>query len=339
MALGFVEGTALVTLSDRVLADGVRLLALELALAEVEFPLDLQGGAEEFQRRSTRLGYLALEVETRAVAAALDAALAAQDRALRDVRLTADGGRWVLEGTLGPKGPPVAADVWVGPAAGEGLEVHVHDVRVFGPSALCGVGVPRDVEVGLREVLARLGRRDADAVLTQGASVFSFDPVGALLWALLPVHGWKVPIHEGVAIRKVAFTPQGNLQILVGESTAGHVPPPAEAISEASVMAARARADAERLLPAVEGQVSAGALPAAFSVLRDALEEGSERALELLLSVGAADRSLFGATVDLAADQLTLAPDHVAARLAMAVVAEAEARPDDAREHYEQAGR
>ncbi|MCB9651501.1 MAG: tetratricopeptide repeat protein [Deltaproteobacteria bacterium] len=339
LALGFVEGTALVTLSDRVLADGVRLLALELALAEVEFPLDLQGGAEEFQRRSTRLGYLALEVETRAVAAALDAALAAQDRALRDVRLTADGGRWVLEGTLGPKGPPVAADVWVGPAAGEGLEVHVHDVRVFGPSALCGVGVPRDVEVGLREVLARLGRRDADAVLTQGASVFSFDPVGALLWALLPVHGWKVPIHEGVAIRKVAFTPQGNLQILVGESTAGHVPPPAEAISEASVMAARARADAERLLPAVEAQVSAGALPAAFSVLRDALEEGSERALELLLSVGAADRSLFGATVDLAADQLTVEPDHVAARLAMAVVAEAEARPDDAREHYEQAGR
>ena len=45
------------------------------------------------------------------------------------------------------------------------------------------------------------------------------------------------------------------------------------------------RADAERLLPAVEAQVSAGALPAAFSVLRDALEEGSERALEVLAVV------------------------------------------------------
>src|SRR5688572_4384125 len=91
---------ALVSLRDRVIAQGLTVRALDLELADVSFPLDLEGGAEEFQRRSTRLRTLVVELEVAALARFLQLGLTAAASPLKRLELRPEGGVIALEGEL-----------------------------------------------------------------------------------------------------------------------------------------------------------------------------------------------------------------------------------------------
>lgn len=339
LALSFVEGAALVTLQDRGLGRGVHLRALELELAEVEFPLDLQGGAEGFQRRSTRLVHLVLEVDLSLLAEQLNAALYEEARSLRDLRLVFESGRLILEGRLGVDGPPVAAELLPGPCE-EGVEVHIADARVFGPATACTVGLGRDLEVATRAALKPLAGRAADSVAPRGPWVFTFDPVGALLWALLPSHGWKLPEYASTTVSRLAFTPSGAVQLVVGVSKAGLTPPTAEPVKDQALLAAQAREDQDRVVPAVEAQVSSGAFEAAFDALEDAfLTAGGDRLFEQLVAVGVADPGLHDRVWDRVAQRLDDAPDAVPALLARAALSARQGHHAAALQDYEHAAR
>ncbi len=338
LALSFVEGSALVTLQDHGLGAGVTLSALELELAEVEFPLDLEGGAEEFQRRSTRLVHMVVEVDLSTVAAALQSALQSEDRALHNVRLAFEGSRLVLEGQLGFEGPALAAEVVIGPAE-EGVEIHLSQVRVFGSSEVPALILGKDLEVATRAALTQVGCR-SESVVPRGPWVFTFDPVGVLLWALLPANGWKVPLHEGTPIRNIAFTSSGMIQIVAGESKSGFVAPAATVITEDILLGARAREDQDSLQPAVEAQVSSGALKGAFEVLLSAYSEvGGDRLFEQLIAVGVADPELDVRVGDLIDDRLQDNPDCVPARLAKAALAQRREDFGSAQAEFEHAAR
>lgn len=338
LALSFVEGAALVTLQDHGLGAGVNLSALELELAEVEFPLDLEGGAEEFQRRSTRLVHMVLEVNLNILAEHLQGALQAAGRTLHKVRLAFEGTRLVLEGELGPNGAAVAAEVIIGPSE-EGVEVHLCQVRVFGQSEVPALALGKDLEVATRDALTKAGCR-SESVVPRGPWVFTLDPVGVLLWALLPANGWKVPLQEGTPIRSVAFTSSGMVQIVAGESKSGFIAPAATAITEAVLLGARAREDQDSLQPAVEAQVSSGALKGAFEVLQTAFQSaGGDRLFEQTIAVGVADPELDVKVGDLISDRLQSSPDCVPALLARAALAQRRGDFSAAQADFEHAAR
>lgn len=340
LGLSFVDGAALVTLRDRHLADGVVLRALELELAEVEFPLDLEGGAEEFQRRSTQLVHLVLEVELDRLGRALAGALAEAGRTLEAPRLQVEKGRLVLEGRLGPEGPPAIVDLVAGPADEQGLELHLVDAAVFGAARTPTLTLARDLEVGITSALAALSGRAAQTVAADGPWVITFDPVGALLWSLMPSHGWKVPRYEHLPIVEVGFTPDGAAQLVVGAPKAGAAPRPAEATPEEALALARARQDQDRLAPAVEAQVSSGALRSAYEALDRAHDlQPSARLFELLVAVGVAEPALDVELRDRLDARLEVDPDLIFARLARAAILTRAGEPERARADYEHAAR
>lgn len=345
LALGFADGAALVSMRDRALADGVEVVALDIEIDDVEFPLDVEGGAEEFQKKSTRLRNVEIAIDLAALADRISARLEASESPLSSIRLVPDGGGLSLEGEVvsGKHRAAFAASIVLGPSEPRSLRLFVVDAFVFDwvPS-FSTISIPDILEKVIRDLLAGAGgERVAQSVRRTGATSLAFDPVDALLWALMPPSGWKLPAHEQAAVRGVEVTADGKLAFAAGEPLTQR-PGPAgpEAIDDA-VLFAMAREEAGQIAPDVGGFVAEGDFPSAFRATVGVLDAsgGPDVLLERVLALGVADPDLAEETRVLADDELARNEKSIPALLVKAALAAKDGLEEGAVLFYEQAAR
>jgi hypothetical protein len=341
LSLGFVEGAAFVALRDKTLFDGLVLRALELELAEVEFPLDLRGGAEEFQRRSTRVRSLVVDVDLDLALRRLEHALALAKSPLGRLAVRLEGGRLRLEAQLGEGLPSGAwlADLLVAPAEPLELRLHVGAASVFGEVPRALSSLPGQLLAAVELVLEKLGEKARQSARRLGARTLALEPLQALFWTLFPAHGWKVPGYEELVLARIERLAPSTLRLVYGA-------PPATVTIEPETPPQEWRGDEEAVLAALalDGQATAGgeASPSAgLEALRETLTaravdaERLARALEASLGAEGQDE-LLGAVATLA---LGHDPRSVPALLARAALAARAGQPAEAVSLYEQASR
>lgn len=335
LSLGFVKGSAMVTLKDRTLRPGLTVRALELVLAEVEFPLNLEGGAEEFQRRSTRLKSLVVDLELDALAQALSEALDGLKSPIHGLSLALEGPRLLLEAELGrPEGTVALAELYLAPGEPRELRVHVASSFAFGPQRISTLVLPEHLAAAARGLLLSLGERVAQSFRKVGAASFAFDPVDALLWALLPRAGWKIPQHDEAPIRRLELLPSGKLRLVVGDVAADELPAeasPAELLAqEERLLRALAREDAGRVAARAEPLLEGGEVIAAFEAMRTSLDAsgGPEIVRDRLFALGVAEPRLHAEVLDLVEDVLARTPDALTPAIAKAAIFASEGRSD-----------
>ena len=345
LSLGFFEGEAFVTLRERTVAEGVIIRALDLALTDVALPAELDGGdAEAFQRRSTRLRGLVLDVNLELIHAALvsgfidtpysELRIAADDEHLvfeADVAVDGHRGTLVTQLTLG-RGPHRSLRGYFTPPAAVGFVPMV-------PRLL----VADLIEAG-RKALGRLSPQSARSLKRVGGGGISLDPVDALMWAVMPVNGWKVPEHEDVPLRGVSVTSTGFLRIVVGDvRDLDDALLPDAAVQtqlEARVTSALVREESTGLAALQDDELLDARGEAVFRNLAAALAPDQEALAAVVLGLGSAHPSLHSELVDLA-DRLGRENPRVAARagLALASVEALEGRDEQARQHLVDAAR
>ena len=345
LSLGFFEGEAYVTLRDRKVADGVVIRALDLALAEVGLPVDLEGrGAEAFQRRSTRLRGLVLDIHLDLICSALAPSLA--ESAFSDLRLDVEGGQVTaeLEVNAEEHRATLAAVLTVGPGPHRSLRGYMAPPASIGFSPI----VPRRVmgvliEAG-RRALTQLSPQSARSLKRVGGGGLSLDPVDALMWAVMPVNGWKVPEHEDVPLRGVSVTPAGFLRIVVGQvrSDDEGLEPDAQTQTdlEALVTSSLVREEASGLAVLRDDDYRDGAVESVFRNLAAALDPEQEALAATVMSTGASQPALHPELVD-HAERLLDARPQVAGRayLALAAIDQVEGRETEQRGRLVQAAR
>ena len=339
LSLGFIEGSALVSLTDRVLAEGLVVRALDLQLAEVEFPLDLEGGADQFQRRSTTLQTLVLDAHVELIARAMTRALSKIDTALTGVELRTEGDRLVLEASLGEA--TFATTVLLTHDDDRTVRFHLLEPIVIGASSVDAWSVPRMLLAAARQALATVSERAAQSLRLVGASTFAIDAADALLWGLMPRHGWKVPHHDEAPMRRVSITPAGFVRAAIGEPADRRDADAGTAADEQDILRALARDDIEKSLQAAREKLFRGDGVGAFSEMRNRLDPsgGPDALVARLLALGASVERLFDETNDLADDRLAKDPSDVRALLAKGAIASAERRAEEAARYFESAGR
>ncbi len=343
LSLGFAEGVAMVSLRDRRLAEGLTVQALDLELLDVELPLDVTGGAKDFQRNSTRLRHVEIAIDLAALSERIGAVLAAKESPLAWVRLVPDAGGLMLEGELvtGGRRAPVAASLVLGPAEPRAARLFVVDAFSFDWVAYPAIMLPDLLEAAIRGLFAGLGERAGQSVRRVGRTSFAFDPVEVLLWSLLPPYGWKMPAHEHVAVRSIEARADGTLVFAAGQPVTKRpsIADP-ESLDDAALFA-MAREEAGRIAPDASAQLAEGDLPAAFREIKAALDAGGgpDVVVERVLSIGIADPDLAVETSDLADDELARNPEAVPALLAKGALASKDGFSEQAAIVYEQAAR
>lgn len=336
-SLGFIEGSALVSLTDRRLAEGLVVRALDLQLAEVEFPLNLEGGAESFQRRSTALRSLVLDVHVELIGRALTEAL--EDGPLESVHVRTEGDRLTVE--VGLADATFVGTVLLSHDADRTVRLHLLDPIVVGPSKIDAWSIPPLLLDAARRALGAESERIAESLRLAGATTFAIDPADALLWGLLPPHGWKVPHHDEAPVHRVSITPTGFVRVALGAPSKHADTDAGTAADEQDVLRALARDDIEKSLGLAREKLDRGDAVGAFTEMRNRLDAsgGPDALVARLLALGATVERLFDETNDLADDRLEKDPADVRALLAKGAIASAEVRADEAADAFERAGR
>jgi tetratricopeptide (TPR) repeat protein len=342
LSLGFADGVAMVSLRNRRLSEGLTVRALDLELLDVELPLDVKGGATEFQKKSTRLRNLDLTIDLGWLSERLSALLREKQSPLTWVRLVPDSGGLMLEAELAVdrKRAPLAASLVIGPAEPRSVRMFVVEAFTFDWIPYPTVMLPDLIESALRELLSNLGDRAGHSVQRAGRTSIQFDPVDILLWSVLPPHGWKLPAHDHAAVRTIEAKSDGQLVFAAGEPVSQVPSKGPESLDDAALFA-MAREEAGRIAPDVSAQLAEGDYPRAFRELKSSLDAsgGPDVVLERVLSIGVADPDLALESSDLADDELARDPDSVAALLAKGALSSREGFSEQAAIFYEQAAR
>ena len=447
LSLGFFEGEAFVTLRERTIADGVVIRALDLAVAELNFPFDLDGdGAEAFQSRSTRLKGLVLDVDLTKVGAALEPALASTP--FSGLRMTVEGHRIVVEARVaadadpaspsdrsapadyagrsdhlaaadhadrsgpangaGPAddgstdvarrvvstasgrvdrsdptgradlgdledtadlverdltaapssdprsveaalgralgGTPVLAEVVVGPGPHRVLRGYMAPPVVVGYSSVPPRRLTTALIDAVEAALTRAGPQAARTLKRVGSGGMSLDVVDALMWAVLPANGWKVPEHEDVPLRGVTVTASGVVRIVVGEVPdldRAHEPEAkVQSALQAQVTGALVREETAGLAAIADDDLDDIRADSVFRHLTADLDPHNEAQVGLTLGIGASRPNLHPELADLA-EGLLDADGGVAGRgyLALAAIDRFDGRDAGARARFAAAAR
>ncbi|MBI1947130.1 MAG: hypothetical protein HYS27_15650 [Deltaproteobacteria bacterium] len=191
--LRFEAGRALLALENRALSPGVEIKRALFEVPDVEFPLDVSGGAQRFQSR--RLTLRAIELSLSHASLYLPDQLKAGGFTLLRERSRAGGVELLVE-LAGPAGPvPLRARGLFAPVGEAGVALVLHEVIAFSP-------LPRprlEVAAALLDALALPGALPARAMVRRA------DPFRAVLRQLLPAYGWKVPAVGDVRVNEVVF--------------------------------------------------------------------------------------------------------------------------------------
>ncbi len=346
LAFGAIEGEAPVTLTvrERAVADGVVIRALDLALAEVASPLEIEGGVERLQHHSTRLKGLVLDIRLDLIARAINEAL--DGTLLDDLRLDVEGQHLVFEAGVwdGVRRADMSARLTIGNGPHRSLRGYVLSPSVVGHVEV----VPRRLVGALmsagRRALERLGPASQRSFRRVGASGFALDPIDTFLWAVMPVHGWKVPQHEDVPLLGMSVTAAGFVRIAVGDvreiDDSLRPDRQAQATTESTVTSALVREDGAGLSALGDDDFVGPRAEVVFRNLAANLDPEDIAVVSTVLGLGVALPSLHPEVADLA-DRLADAPTEIAGRaqLALASVAAAEGRFEDQRSRLTKAGR
>ncbi|MGF1508883.1 MAG: hypothetical protein ACFB9M_05190 [Myxococcota bacterium] len=214
MTLALDEERATVSCDDRLLAPGVLLEHLQLELAEVNPPLQLDGGASIFQDRATRLVSGALRLSTEVLARRVRQALWSQDVPLAELKATGEGDHLVLEGRYGRRRAPVLYHVVVAPDEDVALQL------LFGPLLAFEMTEPSTGPLlgKLVQGLGNFGRGPSGldgAVRARSPTAICVDALRPALWRLLPYNGWKMPLLDNVRIEAVELE-QDHIRLRFG---------------------------------------------------------------------------------------------------------------------------
>src|SRR5688572_3954396 len=188
---------ALVSLRDKRLFDGLIIRALDLELTDVSFPLDMEGGAEAFQRRSTKLRTLVADLSVEAFARHLQAGLTATQSPVRKLVLRPDQGVLSLEAdlVLQDKKSRIVGQIAIAPAEPRAVQLVVTELAELGYFPVSSVLLADQLKNAIRHLLEPLGEKTADSLSRRGPGSIALDAVGAFFHALMPRNGWKVPAH------------------------------------------------------------------------------------------------------------------------------------------------
>ena len=191
--LRFEGGRALLALDNRVVAPGIEIKRALFEVPDVEFPLDVSGGAQRFQSR--RLTLRAIELSLSHASLYAPERLKEGGFTLLRERSRAGGVELLVE-TAGPAGPvALRARGLFAPVGEAGVALVLHELIAFAP-------LPR--------ARTELAQSLLDAIVLPGASparamVRRADPFRAVLRQLLPAYGWKAPAVGDVRVNEVVF--------------------------------------------------------------------------------------------------------------------------------------
>ena len=294
------QGKALVCLSDRPIAPGLRLSELSLEVPEARFPFDPSRGAGQFRLQLCDLAHLELVAEAgilAAVVAKLDlaaAGVASLELALRPG--FAEGAGRLAGGT------PFGLRISVEPSGDQEVAVALYEPRTYGLAPLPGAALP--------SLLARAAHRLGRAA---GGEV-QVDVLSPVLLRLLPARGWKVPRVAGARLA-LARVGASEVRLSWERSHSG----PAEGTLDpdrlAAVEGARAFRDAESLLERGQYAEARNAW-LALGASAQAHPFGAQRLLSLLT----AEERFHDEALDLAAQWLARRPDFAPALVAEGVI-------------------
>lgn len=346
-ASGFVlelaEGRALLTAPARALATGVELVALDVWLPDVEFPLDLARGAARFRDTESRLVRLVVDLDLEVLARRLSAALEERDASLSRLEVSVDRGLFLLEGDLEASGDrvPITATLVFTPGLDRTLRVVFADEHRYGPSNAAPERLVHCVSEGLGALLALSGV--AASVTLVGLSTLTLDPMGPLLAALFQRSGFRVPSCEETSMVGAQVTARGRLRLVIGLEGSRRYEDDLrdeDRLSADRALRLLAREDAAELVAPARELVGRDPL-ATFQLLRSRLDaSGGPRALlARLLQLGTSHPGLVAEVGDLIRDLRTEAQDDAGLLLAAAQVAERTGDEPAASQAYERAAR
>lgn len=343
LALELADGRALLTAAPTTLAQGVELVALDLWVPDVEFPLDLGRGASRFKSADTRLVRLVLDLDLSVLAARLSEILAAADTPLRAIDVSIDRGLFMLEGDLssGDACATLTASLIFSPASDRSVRVALADVQHYGVSNL----PPERLIDGLRDALGLLLSAANLSVPFENAGLYGFSssPLSQILGALMHGTGFKAPSYEDTSVVGTLVTRHGKLRLIVGlEGSRRHEADLREEdpLSPERSLRLLAREDAAELVAPVQ-EISGRDPTSAFQGLRSKLDaSGGPRALlTRLLDLGISHPILLPEVADLIRDIRDRMGDDSGFLLADAQVSERAGDERAASEAYERAAR
>lgn len=191
--LRFEGGRALLALDNRVVGPGIEIKRALFEVPDVEFPLDVSGGAQRFQSR--RLTLRAIELSLSHASLYAPERLKEGGFTLLRERSRAGGVELLVE-TAGPAGPvPLRARGLFAPVGEAGVALVLHELIAFAP-------LPRsrtELAQGLLDAIVLPGASPARAMVRRA------EPFRAVLRQLLPAYGWKVPAVGDVRVNEVVF--------------------------------------------------------------------------------------------------------------------------------------
>lgn len=191
--LRFEGGTALLALENVAVADGMEIKRALFEVPDVEFPLDVTGGALKFQK--SRLTLRAIELALK-----YERMLQAEQLAKHGLELlrerTRSGTIELLVQVEGAAEPvPVRAQGLFVPVGDAGIAVVLHEVVPFGPA-------PRSRTQLAEMILSALDLPGGHAPV---GMIRRAEPFKTTLSRLLPAFGWKVPAVGDVRVEEVVL--------------------------------------------------------------------------------------------------------------------------------------
>lgn len=191
--LRFEAGRTLLALKDRTVDPGVLVSRALFEVPDVDYPLNVSGGPQQFKNR--RLSLRAIELTLSHASLYVPDRLRAAGFTLLRERSRAGGIELLVE-MQGPSGGvPIRARGLFAPVGEAGCAIVLHEVISFSP-------MPRpraEIAEQLLNALSMPGAQPARAMLRRA------DPFRAVLARLLPQYGWKVPAVAEVRVHEVVL--------------------------------------------------------------------------------------------------------------------------------------
>ncbi len=191
--LRFEAGRTLLALKDKTVEPGVGVARALFEVPDVDYPLNVSGGPQQFRNR--RLTLRAIELTLSHASLYVSDKLKAAGFVLARERARAGGIELLVE-MQGPAGPvPIRARGIFAPVGEAGVALVLHEVISFSP-------LPRPRAAIAQSLLDALHLPGA---LPARAMVRRADPFRAVLGRLLPQYGWKVPAVGDVRVHEVVL--------------------------------------------------------------------------------------------------------------------------------------
>jgi hypothetical protein len=327
------DGRGLLHLRPRTFYGWLRVDSLQLAIPEVQFPLDITGGMAQFQRQRCALLEATLKIERGG----------ATELLARRGRLLTAAGFEDIEVAFDEAGIELTARARLREWAAElsarvVVDVEERRVRLRVTEALSFGFIRRPAPLLAHDLLCvLLGATPAtgndlavESALARGLGVVELWPLDWFAMSVLAPAGWRLPDLDGVRLAEVALLPSGaTLCWRRAQNRERTVPSISSAVDE---LAARAIDDA-----LLRNDLAGAATACRLEIARRP-ERAAALTERLLAILCARDASLREAET-LARDALLRWPDLAAAHLALAAVETSRGRAVEAARAFSEAAR